>query len=396
MQNSTTKQGQRVLIWMGGFAPIGGIETFVADLGQAAIKAGFQVDMLAWDRRSEFLPPVRAAGVRLYNSPWRWGCRWAIPDWLVLPLGILLCRKADVVVFPKTLSPLMQRLVNRFGKWRGSNSRFVYVTPYRPSEFFDNVTTEAGKKTTRELLASFDLIICQNAVFADDLRALGYDGPLQLSPYLPPNGAGNPAPYPKDTVTLGFLGRLEHQKNLPELLKVFALLKEEVPGIRLRLIGDGSLKAELVARAHQLGLTSQVEFCGAVPRDRISAAIRSCQLFCFTSHSEGQPIASLEILSEGRPIIATAVGAFPDMLADPALGEVVPLGDTHAFLDAVKRMVARQKGGFISPEETVRAYRAKFDRETALLNYMEALSPKGPAQEAGAGSTKRDVNLVSQ
>jgi glycosyltransferase involved in cell wall biosynthesis len=293
------------------------------------------------------------------------------------------------VVFTKLVSHRMHRLFRLFG--RNNGQRFIYVTPYRPAESWppESVRDSVHKKEVEELLTGFDLIVCQNEIFARDLRDLGYHGPLEMLPNLPPPSAPDPVPYPREgPLTLGFLGRLEHQKNLPEMLKVFSLLLAEaqkLPGgprpLRLSLFGEGSLRAELEGRARELGIAAFVDFHGSIPRSRVRAAIQSCQLFLFTSHSEGQPIASLEILAEGRPIIATAVGAFPDMLVTPALGEVVPAGDTEAFTTTVKKMLARQAAGEVSPRDTIAAYEAGFDRERTLRRYIELISPASAVPE---------------
>jgi glycosyltransferase involved in cell wall biosynthesis len=183
---------------------------------------------------------------------------------------------------------------------------------------------------------------------------------------------------------------LERQKNLPALLNVFALLcrpdagrPDDRPQMRLRLIGEGSQRADLMSRARELGIEHWVDFYGAVPRERVREAIQSCHLFCFTSTTEGQCLASLEILAEGRPIIATSVGAFPDTLTNPALGEAVPSPHQSDFLSALKSLLARQKGGLLCPQDTVRAYRAKFDGEAILRSYVEVLRPAAAAQEIG-------------
>jgi glycosyltransferase involved in cell wall biosynthesis len=379
-----------LLIWAGGFAPIGGIETFIADLGQALVEAGVEVEVLAWDRRSKLLNNMRKAGIHISCSPWRWGCRWAWPDWLLLPSGIWKCRKARVVFFGKTFGPAMHNLIHRFGRRPGSGQRFIYITPYRPAELWAGITRVAEKTKVEVMLKTFDLIICQNSMFADDLRSLGYHGPIEMLPNLPPPAAENPAPYPEGTLTLGFLGRLEHQKNLPALLNIFALLlreradrSDQGPSLRLRLIGEGSQRTTLMTLARELGIADSVDFSGAIARERVRQAIQSCHLFCFTSHPEGQPLASLEILAEGRPIIATAVGAFPDMLAHSALGAVVPSGDTDAFLSALNHTLACQKKGLLSPQDTVQAYRKKFDRNEVLRKFIEVVSPNASSLETG-------------
>jgi glycosyltransferase involved in cell wall biosynthesis len=192
---------------------------------------------------------------------------------------------------------------------------------------------------------------------------------------------------------------LEPQKNLPALLNIFARLSHQEAGssgrsphLRLRLFGDGSQKAGLMTLARKLGVEPSVEFCGAIPRERVREAVQSCHLFCFTSLTEGQCLAALEILAEGRPIIATAVGAFSDMLTQPATGAVVPSGDEPAFLSAVNDLLARQKRGLLSPPDTVQAYQLKFDREAVVRKYVELLTLKTTAPEPPRRDMAREVH----
>jgi hypothetical protein len=75
MQKANSNITPGLFIYAGGFAPLGGIEAFLADLSQAVANAGVRVELLAWDRRSKLLQVMRKAGVRTYCSPWRWGNR---------------------------------------------------------------------------------------------------------------------------------------------------------------------------------------------------------------------------------------------------------------------------------------------------------------------------------
>jgi len=274
----------------------------------------------------------------------------------------------------------MHDLIQRFGRSAGRDQRLVYMTPYRPAEIF---AQQEERPAIQAMLNTFDVIITQNSGFASELRALGYEGSIEILPYLPPPAAELPAPYPDGVLTIGFLGRLEQQKNVPALLRAFAALSREEKvadtrpsAIRLRLFGEGSQRSVLTALVRELGLESSVEFYGAIDREGVAPAIRGCHVFCFTSHTEGQPLAALEILAQGRPIVATAVGAFPEMLVHPEFGAVVPPGDEAAFLSALKDVLARQKSGRLSPVDTVRAYRENFNRDEVLHHYLQILSPE--------------------
>ncbi len=89
------------------------------------------------------------------------------------------------------------------------------------------------------------------------------------------------------------------------------------------MFGDGHLRKNLEELACGLGIEKFVVFHGNIPNSRVPEVIASCHLFAFTSINEGQCLAALEILSCGRPLVATDVGALPEILSDSCLGRLV-------------------------------------------------------------------------
>src|ERR1019366_5252260 len=133
---SMINQDPRVLLYAGGFAPVGGIESFLSDLAKALARPGVSLELLNWDTRAKSLRELQTCGVKTLSSPWRWGCRWGLPDWLLLPAGIAKSRSARTVVFGKTFRPLLHHTLRFVCRGLDSPPRFAYVTPYRPSELW--------------------------------------------------------------------------------------------------------------------------------------------------------------------------------------------------------------------------------------------------------------------
>jgi glycosyltransferase involved in cell wall biosynthesis len=225
------------------------------------------------------------------------------------------------------------------------------VTPYRPQEIWRD------RKPAPALLNLIDAIIVQADGFAEDLRALGYRGAIETIPYLPPRLAPPSAlPDCRSAIRIGFVGRLAAQKNLLYLLQAFAHLavgedrSQSARRWELHLFGDGDQRPALENAALAYGLQKQIFFHGVVPHEAVQAAIDQCHLFAFSSVTEGQCLAALEILARGRPIVATPVGAFPEIIVSPELGAIAPLNDAAQFARALAEVGTSLIEGRTSPQ----------------------------------------------
>ena len=354
----------KVTVLSGGFAPVGGVESFLVDLLSAVSAQGIESEIYCWDgavpRPNPLLRELATRGVRVYRSPWRWGCRWSWPDKLLLAHASDAILDTDVVLFGKPLPATIHR---RLAGRRGSNRspRFILVTPYRPAEMWPT-------PPDARFLTSFDGIAVQAPSFGADLRSLGYHGPISVLPYIPPP-CTPVAPLPFGPLRIGFLGRFAAQKNLPYLLHAFRALLLRRPAI-LNLYGDGPERNTVSDLAFRLGIQSTVRFCGLLAPADVPAAIDSCSLFAFTSTTEGQCLAALQILARGRPLVATPVGAFPEMLDDPRLGRIAPLERPEDYADALLAVADRQA----APSEVQHLYASRFDRRRIIDSYISLLS----------------------
>jgi len=148
-----------------------------------------------------------------------------------------------------------------------------------------------------------------------------------------PAATGSP-----DGHCLGFLGRLVEQKNPLLLLDVLAALRHE--GWRLAIIGDGPLSGELRRRAAALALTDRVEFVGSLPRARALERLRTVDALLMPSLWEGMPMAALEAMAMGVPVVASAVGGLREMIDDGQSGFLIGGRDPGRYAAAVRRLSA--------------------------------------------------------
>ncbi|KUO20259.1 glycosyltransferase [Streptomyces dysideae] len=135
------------------------------------------------------------------------------------------------------------------------------------------------------------------------------------------------------------VGRLVSSKGYDLLLTALAELVPTLPGIRLRIVGDGPLRTQLTNQAARLGLSRHVEFLGARGVDEVRSELSRADLFVISSRDEGLPRTLLEATAAGVPVVATRVGGIPAAAADwPSVSLVTP--DPGAIAAGVRTVLA--------------------------------------------------------
>ncbi|HEV3271718.1 MAG TPA: glycosyltransferase [Candidatus Methylacidiphilales bacterium] len=366
---------RRIVMYLGGFAKVGGIEAFARDFLLAIAATYPERELVMWGNRGKdhrLLNDIVNSGATISRSPWRWGCRWNVPDYVLAPIGLTAVRRAAAVIFQRPPPPRILRLLRRAGGQNGRRIPFILVMPYRPAEYW-------GASPASSQFENFDVIAVQSEEGVHDLEKAGYRGRIENIPYLPPESEP-PADYPArrgdGTIRLGFLGRMAAQKNLGYLLEIYQVLTQKLRGdnrYELHLFGDGGQHQELKQRCADLALQNVV-FHGETPRSEVARAIDSCDIFLNTSLTEGQCLAALEVLSRGRPLIATPVGALPEVLRDDELGRLAPLDDASAFAAAVVEVAHAIRVGRMTPQSVAAAFKARYDYESILKRYLDLLA----------------------
>lgn len=134
--------------------------------------------------------------------------------------------------------------------------------------------------------------------------------------------------------TILFVGNLTPRKGVLDLFAASRSLLERGLAHRLVLAGgvpDEGQEAERQVRAAQ---PPNAELLGSVTSDAVLAELRHADVFCLPSWWEAMPLSVLEAMAAGVPVVATAVGDVPELLADGA-GVVVPVKDPAALADAL-------------------------------------------------------------
>jgi len=133
------------------------------------------------------------------------------------------------------------------------------------------------------------------------------------------------------------IGRLEPQKGHRVLLEAMPEVLREFPRARLVCVGAGSLRHDLESQAHALGLGEAVRLVGY--QRNVADWLALAQITVLPSFYEGLPLAAIESLAAGRPVVATAVDGTPEVVVEGTTGLTVPPGDASKLAAAICRLL---------------------------------------------------------
>lgn len=133
----------------------------------------------------------------------------------------------------------------------------------------------------------------------------------------------------KDTPLIGIVARLSRQKGHVYLFRAMAMIREEVPDARLIVVGSGPLEQSLKEEVSMLGIDSAVSFLGA--RRDVPVILKAMDLFVLPSMWEGFPVALLEAMASGLPVVAASVGGVGEVVKDGETGFLVQPKDEESL-----------------------------------------------------------------
>jgi glycosyltransferase involved in cell wall biosynthesis len=149
-----------------------------------------------------------------------------------------------------------------------------------------------------------------------------------------------------DDFVIGSVGFIDDRKNQLDLAQALGEVVRKVPRARLLLVGgeEPGYGAEIRRTADRLGITQHIVFTG--PRQDIPHLLAAMDAFALVSRKEAGPLAVLEAMSTGLPVLATNIGMLPDFVRDGVGGSIVDVGDIAAIADRLSAMAldpARRK-----------------------------------------------------
>ena len=359
----------RIAIFIGSFGG-GGVERVIAHLAQGFIQRGLKVDLVV-DKLEEShlwrLPPdvriVNLKAPRLYMS---------LPNLVRYlrreqPVALLSASHYmnEVALLAKLLSRVSVRVVV-------SEHNHLSQTVQNAVRLKDRLTPFFA----RYLYPLADGILAVSQGVAEDLaRMTGLSLErikVIYNPVVTPKlleSVKQPVDHPwfapgEPPVILG-VGKLEKQKDFPNLIRAFAQVRQVRPA-RLMILGWGPDRPELEALVQELNLEDDVVLAGYV--ENPYAYMAKAAVFVLSSAWEGLPTVLIEAMAVGIPVVSTDCKSGPSEILDNGkYGELTPVGDNQVLAEAILRALSGESKPIVAD------WLDQFKLEAATQKYLDIL-----------------------
>ncbi len=165
-------------------------------------------------------------------------------------------------------------------------------------------------------------------------------------------------------LVVGTVACLKKQKSPLDFIKLASAVKKDFPDTKFILVGDGALRRKVYTLIKKLNLEEAVILTGW--RNDIPLILSCLDVFVLTSRWEGLPIAALEAMAAGVPLVATDTGGIGEVVVNGKTGYLIKTGDIQSMRNRVRELLedARQR------DEFARLSRIAIDSEEFLLSNM--------------------------
>ncbi|MFM8927009.1 MAG: glycosyltransferase [Rhodoluna sp.] len=331
MALSTRHPGQalRVLIASDTFPPdINGAARFTERLAGGLVRNGNDVHVIApayskaWGTFTEVHDGVPMTVHRIRSH------RLIIHKTLRFVWPLTLKKKVDLILDgfePDAIHSqshmVLGRILVRSGRERGI--RLIATNHIMPENFLKylhlpswlekKVKARMWKDSGR-ILSKFDHVTTPTRRAAELLeQAAGIDNVLSISCGIDATKFANATRTTNNPFRVLFLGRLDWEKHIHNLLRAVAKLPKEIDS-QVEIAGDGSQRKYLGDLANELGIAQRVKFLGHVTDEELPLAFERATVFAMPSIAELQSIATMEAMASGRPVVAANAMALPHLV----------------------------------------------------------------------------------
>jgi glycosyltransferase involved in cell wall biosynthesis len=232
---------------------------------------------------------------------------------------------------------------------------------------------EIAQKNTREWK-----LISKAMLLATEVMAIDNTTYKAIKKYIPtvnvvcvPNPidiSNLPEPVTSSSKTIMFLGWVIKTKGIEELLLAWEKVYKENDDWRLRIVGPAKDEYLDYLKSHYS--FEGVIYEGEKSHNEAMDLLNSSEIFILPSYTEGFPNSILEAMALSKPIIATRVGAIPDMLADDC-GILIDLKEPEEIFIALKSLIANDKERIDIGNNAYRKLRKEYTIETIFNQYMQ-------------------------
>lgn len=155
-----------------------------------------------------------------------------------------------------------------------------------------------------------------------------------------------------DTIVIGTVKKLEHVYGIDILIEATALLisylrehqhEDLANRIRLRLVGKGPQREELIHLTEKWNIRTMTEFVGYVANNQVVDQLNQMDIFAVFSRSESFGVAVLEASACKLPVVVSNVGGLPEVVQDGQTGFIVPLENMETIVESLARLVINEE-----------------------------------------------------
>jgi colanic acid/amylovoran biosynthesis glycosyltransferase len=187
-------------------------------------------------------------------------------------------------------------------------------------------------------------------------------------------------PIPK-AANLVCVGRLCEQKGQLLLIQAARQLVDEGFNFRLTLVGDGEMRSVLETLIVQWHLENHVVITGVATTEQVQKHLQESRALVLPSFGEGLPVAIMEALALGRPVVSTYIAGIPELICPGINGWLVPAGDIDALTQALKEVIstsveALEQMGKIGAEAVAQNHDVLKEAQYLSQLFQQQMQPK--------------------
>lgn len=206
-----------------------------------------------------------------------------------------------------------------------------------------------------------------------------------------------------DSKLVGMIGRLDEQKNPLDLIRTAAIVVKNYSKVQFLIVGDGSLRPECERLITELGLQDKFFLLGY--RNDVPRILSILTLTAMSSLWEGLPIAFLEALSAGKPIVANDVDGVSDVVTDGETGFLVPPQQPSRMAERILHLlndeelcnemgrIARKRSSFFSIQRMGESIESVYLKELYSATSRSASSPTASYVPSGSNPSSHRSSL---
>ena len=253
------------------------------------------------------------------------------------------------------------RLAKIFGKKVFTHFHAGDIGNYYP---FQN---KFGRKFIRQAIRSSDKIIAVSEESAGQLRNITGANNIFVIPNAIDTSAfkfserSTGEHRTNQTVRLLFVGAIGKLKGEKDLIQALAMLRDRYSDLKVSFLGCGA--ESLKSYCEQLKVYHLIEFLGAVSMTERIGFFRQADIFVLPTYAEAMPMAIIEAMAAGLPVISTTVGGIPEMIENGVDGLLFAPGDVNALADKISFLLDHQNIRTEIGEKARRKARARMDFE---------------------------------